>query len=136
MLSFRFMKETDLEVANEIYEDCFAKEILGKDREVFYRDNVLLAILDKKIVGMLSIDYMDDNFLDERTAYISNVCVMPEYQNMGIAYKMMMECENICKANRVQVMKLTSNKARKAAHKVYDKCAFEVYDTVVFKKNI
>ena len=85
--------------ANKIYETCFTEEILGKKRTASYRDNVLLAILDGKIVGMLTIDYMYDNFLNEKTAYISNVCVMPEYQNMGIAYKMMLKCENICKKN-------------------------------------
>lgn len=136
MLKFRFMEENDLNEANKIYEACFAKEILDRKRKATYRDNVLLAILDEKIVGMLTIDYMDDNFLNEKTAHINNVCVMPEYQNMGIAYKMMIECEKICKKNSVQVMKLTSNKNRRAAHKVYNKCAFEIYDTVVFKKNI
>lgn len=136
MLKFRFMEETDLNDANKIYETCFTEEILGKKRAASYRDNVLLAILDGKIVGMLTIDYMYDNFLNEKTAYISNVCVMPEYQNMGIAYKMMLKCENICKKNNVQIMELTSNKNRKAAHKVYNRCAFKIYDTVVFKKNI
>ncbi len=135
MLQFRFMKEEDLEEANKIYEECFP-ENGAKERIVTYRDGVLLAISDNHIVGMVTIDYLIDNFSGEKCAYISNVCISPFHQRRGIAYEMMRECEKICRRNGMNAMKLTSNKKRVAAHKLYEKCGFTVYDTSVFKKNI
>ena len=85
-MNFRFMKESDLNEVSILYELCFPEACMKKERKVTYRDGILIAILDNKIVGMLTIDYLNDNFLDEKCAYINNVCVHPEYQGRGIGY--------------------------------------------------
>lgn len=136
MLTFRYMNTSDLETVTKIYEKCFFEECHGKCNNVTYRDNILLAVLDERVVGMATIDYLVDNFLSKKTAYINNVCVDPSYSNMGIGYKLMLECEKICKESNCSYIKLTSSQKRIFAHKLYHKLGFKIYDTTVFKKNI
>lgn len=136
MIEFRLMAEEDLEEVSLIYEICFPEMCKNKRRKVSYRDGVLLAMVDSKIVGMATIDYLDDNFLGEKIAYISNFCIIPEYRGRGIGYRLMKECERRAKEMGATMMELTSNKTRIFAHKLYKKCGFYTYDTVVFKKNI
>lgn len=136
MLEFRFMNEKDLKAASEIFTKCFYKECNGRCGDIKYRDNILLALLNNKVVGMVTIDYLFDNFLNEKYAYINNLCVDIDYQKKNIGYELMIKCIEICKSNGCNYMKLTSNKERVAAHKLYSKLGFEIYDTVVFKKNI
>lgn len=136
MTRFRFMEENDLDAVTQIYERCFPAECNGKCENAKYRENVLLAIVNDTIVGMVTIDYLYDNFLNEKTGYITNVCVDPSFQNKRIGYAIMAECEKICQKERCMRMQLTSNRKRIFAHKLYSKLGFYIYDTEVFKKNI
>lgn len=136
MIDFRFMNETDLNDVIKIYEKCFPLECGGKCENVKYRDGILLAIIDNNIVGMATIDYIFDNFLNEKIAYINNVCVDPKLQNNGIGKAIMNECERICKSNGCTKLQLTSTKKRLGAHKLYTTLGFYIYETTVFKKNI
>ena len=136
MLNFRFMKEYDLDDVISIYEKCFYDECNGKCENVKYRDGILLALIDNRIVGMVTIDYLYDNFLNEKYAYINNLCVDISYQNRNIGYELMNECEKVCRENGCKYIKLTSNKKRISAHRLYNKLGFQIYDTTVFKKNI
>lgn len=119
MIKYRFMNENDIEEASKLYIECFP-EMVAYMSKITYRDNILLALIDDKIIGMLTIDYLFDNFLNEKYAYINNVCVNPNYRNNRVGYNLMLECEKIVKENNCKYIKLTSNKKRKAAHKLYN----------------
>lgn len=135
MLEYRFMTENDLEETTKLYKECFP-EMVKYINTINYRDNILLAIIDNKIVGMVTIDYLYDNFLNEKYAYINNVCVSTNYRGKKIGYNLMLRCEEIAKKENCKYIKLTSNKNRIAAHKLYNNLNYKIYDTTVFKKNI
>lgn len=83
--------------------------------KITYRDNILLALIDDKIIGMLTIDYLFDNFLNEKYTYINNVCVNPNYRNNRVGYNLMLECEKKVKENNCKYIKLTSNREKSGA---------------------
>lgn len=136
MCEYRFAKEKDLEELSSLYRLCFPEMVNSIRGNCCYRDNILVATIDNVIVGMVTLDYLFDNFLNEKYVYINNLCVHPDYQGKGIGMSLMETAGKMAKDNSCKYIKLTSNKRRKTAHKLYNKLGFEVYDTVVFKKNI
>lgn len=136
MCEYRFMRESDLEEVSSLYRLCFPEMVSAIKGECKYRDNILVAILDRKIVGMVTLDYLFDNFLNERYVYINNLCVHPDYQGKGMGKELMEKALETAGEMECRSAKLTSSRKRVAAHKLYNGLGFEIYDTVVFKKNI
>ena len=96
----------------------------------------IVAIIDKKIVGYLRVDKLYNPFKKYYYYFLSYVCVDSNYQNMGIATKMLEFIFNYAKNDDVSYIELTSKSSREAANHLYLKNGFVVRDTNVFRKDI
>ena len=96
----------------------------------------IVAIIDKKIVGYLRVDKLYNPFKKYYYYFLSYVCVDRNYQNMGIATKMLEFIFNYAKNDDVSYIELTSKSSREAANHLYLKNGFVVRDTNVFRKDI
>lgn len=96
----------------------------------------IVAIIDKKIVGYLRVDKLYNPFKKYYYYFLSYVCVDSNYQNMGIATKMLEFIFNYAKNDDVSYIELTSKSSREAANHLYLKNCFVVRDTNVFRKDI
>lgn len=96
----------------------------------------IVAIIDKKIVGYLRVDKLYNPFKKYYYYFLSYVCVDSNYQNMGIATKMLEFIFNCAKNDDVSYIELTSKSSREAANHLYLKNGFVVRDTNVFRKDI
>ena len=96
----------------------------------------IVALLDKKIVGYIRIDKLNNPFKNNYYFFLSYVCVDSNYQNVGIATKMLEFIFNKAKDDNVSYIELTSRSSREAANRLYLKNGFIIRDTNVFRKEI
>ena len=96
----------------------------------------IVALLDKKIVGYIRIDKLNNPFKNNYYYFLSYVCVDSNYQNVGIATKMLEFIFNKAKDDNVSYIELTSRSSREAANHLYLKNGFVIRDTNVFRKDI
>lgn len=129
----RLINKNDFKKINDIYNECFNKEYLVKEK---LNNNIYVFEKDKIIIGMFQIDYIEDIFKNIKYAYINNLCIKKEYQNQGYGSILIKEIEKLAIDNKCQYITLTSNKERICAHKLYIKNNYKIIDTNIFKKEL
>ena len=95
---------------------------------------IYIVVIDNKIVGMATIDILNDIFKNIKYGYVNNVCIDPDYQEQGLSKKLMNKILEYGISNNLEYIMLTSNKKRIAAHGLYKSMGYEIVDTCVFKK--
>lgn len=133
MLVREYNKNDDIQVI-ELYNKCFDGKV--DEINIDSSGTVLIMEIDNKIVGMGTIDILNDMFRNIRYGYLNNICINPDYQNKGLGTILINEIEKYAKENNCEYLMLTSNKSRISAHKLYLKNGYEIIDTCVFRKNI
>lgn len=96
----------------------------------------IVALLNKKIVGYIRIDKLNNPLKNTYYYFLSYVCVDSNYQNAGIATKMLEFIFNMAKDNNINYIELTSRYSREVANHLYLKTGFVIRDTNVFKKEM
>ena len=96
--------------------------------------HILVAEIDDKIVGMLSLVIVD--IPTGRKAWIENVVVDDAARGLGLGQTLVEQAKELAASLGAKKIYLTSNPSRKAAHALYSKCGFEVYDTTLFRLNL
>ncbi|MCS7185268.1 MAG: GNAT family N-acetyltransferase, partial [bacterium] len=59
-------------------------------------DNFFVAIIDNKIIGCVALD-----IYSKKLAEIRSLAVLEEYENMGVASKLICKCIDVAKKNGV-----------------------------------
>lgn len=83
------------------------------------------------IAGMLSLVVVD--IPTGRKAWIEDVVVDSAFRGRKIGEALVEKAKVEASALGVKKLYLTSNPSRKAAHALYAKCGFEIYDTTLFR---
>jgi GNAT superfamily N-acetyltransferase len=145
-LEIKFRKATikDLKSIIELCNECFeedtdykiAKKIYSKTKN--NRNNIyIVGICDNKIVAHAKITIIETIYADMGTYSILNhICVKPEYRRNGIATKMLVYVEGLCKKRNVNKLELWSMNFRIPAHGCYKKNGFILEDAGFFSKKI
>jgi len=112
-------RERTDEKSLEIYAAAFAK--ISADKNHF----LAVVELDKKIVGTCHLTIIPSIVIMASTRMnIEAVRVAEEYSNQGIGSWMMNQVIEFAKQHDVKILQLTTNKARKRAHKFYENLGF------------
>lgn len=96
--------------------------------------HLFVAEADGKIVGMLTLVVVD--IPTGRKAWIEDVVVDEAARGLHIGAALVERAKDEAVLLGAKKLYLTSNPSRKAAHALYNKCGFEVYDTAVFRINL
>lgn len=86
---------------------------------------------DGRIVGMLSVALYD--VPSGRKAWIEDVVVDADARGAGIGARLVQEALALARREGAVKVMLTSNAARLAAHRLYERMGFVRYDTDVFR---
>ncbi len=124
-------KEDSKELLN-LFNKCF-----NYDYKVIHMEPtgmIYVVVIDNKIVGMATIDILNDIFKNIKYGYVNDVCIDPDYQGQGLSKKLMNKILEYGISNNLEYIMLTSNKKRIAAHGLYKSMGYEIVDTCVFKK--
>ena len=96
-------------------------------------DNTHLFVAEEggTIAGMLTLAVVE--LPTGRKAWIEDVVVDAEFRGRKIGEALVEKAKEKAAAIGAKKLYLTSNPSRKAAHALYAKCGFEVYDTTLFR---
>ncbi len=94
------------------------------------RTVLLAAEAEGEVVGLLSLVWYD--VPSGRKAWIEDVVVDAACRGGGVGAALVEEALQEARAVGVDCVMLTSNPSRLAAHRLYRKAGFEVYDTNLF----
>lgn len=126
-----YKKEDSKELLN-LFNKCFNYDYKVIDMEP--TSMIYVVVIDNKIVGMATIDILNDIFKNIKYGYVNDVCIDPDYQGQGLSKKLMNKILEYGISNNLEYIMLTSNKKRIAAHGLYKSMGYEIVDTCVFKK--
>lgn len=131
-MEIREYKKEDAKELLDLFNKCFNYDYKVIDMEP--TSMIFVFALDNKIVGMATIDILNDIFKNIKYGYVNNVCIDPDYQGQGLSKKLMNKISEYGISNNLEYIMLTSNKKRIAAHGLYKSMGYEIVDTCVFKK--
>ena len=97
-------------------------------------NHLFVAEAESRIVGMLSLVVVD--IPTGRKAWIEDVVVDSEARGLHIGQLLVERAIAESQSLGAKSVNLTSNPSRRAAHALYLKCGFEVYDTALFRLNL
>ena len=100
------------------------------------KDIVLVAYLDKQIVGYLAgtlnSQYSYNNIVQ---AELDNMCIMNEFRKLGIGSKLFEEFKKICKENKINEIKVVASYNNLNAIDFYKRNGFKEAE-LILKQNI
>lgn len=115
------------ELLNELYENKLKynkfKEIYKlklNDTNSYY----IVAILDNKIVGVLTSEIQVKLHRERKQSFIEDLIVDKEYRNQGIGKVLLEDAVNYAKSNDCEVIELTSYINNEDAHRFYENNKF------------
>ena len=124
-MKIREYKKEDAKELLDLFNKCFNYDYKVIDMEP--TGMIFVVSLDNKIVGMATIDILNDIFKNIKYGYVNN-------QGQGLSKKLMNKILEYGISNNLEYIMLTSNKKRIAAHGLYKSMGYEIVDTCVFKK--
>jgi len=87
--------------------------------------NIVVAQQDKKIVGVVSIIYLQRLNRVKTEMYIPELIVTKKLRYLGIGKKLMQYCMELAKKKNCYRIRLESGNSRKESHKFYKSIGFE-----------
>ena len=100
-MEIRLMKNDEVEKVKEL----MFKTLSRKSSKKYANSKTsftVVADIDSDIVGVATVFIHDDEFVDEKTYFVSNLCVAQKFQRMGIATKIINFIEEIGKKENIK----------------------------------
>lgn len=83
--------------------------------------NLLVALVDDKLVGFISLHIYQYVHLEDSLSRITALCVDAEHRSFGIGAKLLMQAEEYIKSKGCKTIELTSGIQREDAHRFYER---------------
>ena len=109
------------------------KATLAQASGILLDKNIVCMVIQdgSKIVGMATL-YTFQKF-GKRVGHVEDVVVDSAYRGQGLGEKIMLAVIDAARTKKMTSIDLTSNPARIAANKLYQKIGFEHYETNVYR---
>ena len=141
---FRLAKLEDINELVALMNECFDENTsVDYARKVFLETEKdpnqihLIGIIDDQIVAYAKITIIPCISSPMETfAILNHVCVKPEFRREHIGTKLLEECERIAGEHGANKLELWSANFREAAHALYKKFGFTIFDGPFFQKEI
>ncbi|MBI5698205.1 MAG: GNAT family N-acetyltransferase [Thaumarchaeota archaeon] len=104
-----------------IFEKRILQYLKDKDKKIF------LAVLDSKIVGLVSMIFVPRLNQTKPELYIPELVVLESHRNMGIGKLLIEFCIKVAQEKNCYRIRLESGNKRVAAHKFYQTLGFDQY---------
>ena len=101
MIKIRLMEDNEVDEVREL----MYKTLSRKTSKKYVNDEsrfTVVASLDSEIVGVATVFIHDDELVDEKTYFVSNLCVSQEYQRMGVATRIVDFIEDMGKSANIK----------------------------------
>lgn len=101
------------------FEKLVTQYITDSDKQI------LVAVDESKIVGMISMMFLSRLNRTTHEMYIPELVVLKKYQNQGIGKKLINHCITISKDKKYYRIRLESGNIRQESHQFYKHLGFE-----------
>ena len=128
------IEKKELKKANNLYCESFNKK--EQELSLPQTGTILGLYLEKELIGIAQIDFINNLFENKKIAYINSFCIKKELWHHGYGTYLLKECIQYAKNKNANIINLTSNEKRIYAHKLYQKFQFKKIDTCFFKKEL
>lgn len=129
------LKSEDVRVFNHLLT-LLTKEPIEKSldelTEVSRKSRLLIARIDGQIVGTATLAVVVAP--TGRYGHIDDVVVHDQYRKQGIGQALMEKLIEEAKSLGLERIDLTSRPSRTAAHKLYKRLGFSIYETNVYRR--
>lgn len=132
-MEIRLMQKSDLTKVKALIHKIFGKEC-NKSYKNTNSTFTIVATLDEEICGVATI-YIHDELTGEKDYFISNLCVDPSYQRMGIATNLVNYIETKGKEDNVKYI-YTLVPELCVTSKLYEKLNYELKNINCFRKEL
>ena len=129
---FQNVKYDDLDVAMDIYCECFSKKNVYQD----YSNQLFGLYLENTLIGIVQIDFIHLVFENIKIAYINSLCIKKEFQHKGYGSILLQNCISFAKEQHANIIQLTSNPNRIIANKLYKNLGFTKVDTNFYRMTL
>lgn len=133
-MEVKILTKEDYNIALELYCQSFNKE--KKELTIPLLGELIGLYLNKELIGIAQIDYLNNLFENRSQAIINSFCIKQEYRNQGYGNYLLNSCINYLKKKNINQINITSNKNRVYAHMLYKNNNFEPIDTILLKKDL
>lgn len=135
MIKVRLMEDNEVEAVRDLMF-----KILSRKSNKKYVNNkssfTVVATLESDIVGAATVYIHDDNLVDERTYFISNLCVLPEYQRAGIATRIVDFIEEKGKEEGIKYVYTLVPVKYYETNKLYEKLYYDIKNINCYRKEL
>lgn len=134
-MEIRLMNKNEIEQVREI----MFKTLSRKNSNGYANSNssfTVVADLDSEIVGVATVFIHENELLDEKTYFVSNLCVLKEYQRLKIATKMMDFIEKTGKKNGIKYIYTLVPIKYSEANKLYEKLKYDIKNINCYRKEL
>lgn len=124
-------KKDDLKDVFDLIKESF--NINSNCSEELLDNQKVLAMYDKDdLVGTLIISILNDPVKCKKGFYLDYVSIKESYRNKGLGKVLMNKVINIAESEKIDFIKLTSNKEKKIARRMYESIGMKIVDTDLF----
>jgi ribosomal protein S18 acetylase RimI-like enzyme len=126
---------------NEVEEvrDLMFKVLSRKSNKKYANSKssfTVVATLDSDIVGAATVYIHDDDLVDEKTYFISNLCVLPDYQRMGVATRIVDFIEETGKNDGIKYVYTLVPVKYYETNKLYEKLYYDIKNINCYRKEL
>ena len=132
-MEIRLMQKSDLTKVKTLIHKIYGKEC-NKSYKNTNSTFTIVAALDEEICGVATI-YIHDELTGEKDYFISNLCVDPSYQRMGIATSLVNYIENKGKEDNIKYI-YTLVPELCVTSRLYEKLNYELKNINCFRKEL
>lgn len=135
MIKVRLMEDNEVEEVRELVY----KSLSRKSSKKYVNSKTsftVVADLDSEIVGVATVFIHDNELVDEKTYFVSNLCVAPDYQRMGIATRIIDYIEDIGKKEGIKYVYTLVPVKYYETNKLYEKLNYDIKNINCYRKEL
>ena len=135
MIEIRLMQGNEVEEVKEL----IYKTLTRKSSKKYVNSKsrfIVVALVESKIVGVATVFTHDNDLVDEKTYFVTNLCVDPEYQRMGIATRLVDYIEDAGQKDGIKYVYTLVPVKYYETNKLYQKLNYDIKNINCYRKEL
>lgn len=135
MIEIRLMQDNEVEEVKEL----IYKTLTRKSSKKYVNSKsrfIVVALVESKIVGVATVFTHDNDLVDEKTYFVTNLCVDPEYQRMGIATRLVDYIEDAGQKDGIKYVYTLVPVKYYETNKLYQKLNYDIKNINCYRKKL
>ena len=134
-MKIRLMENDEVESVRDLLYKTLSKK--SSKKFVNSKSNfTVIADLDSEIVGVATVFIHDNELVDEKTYFVSNLCVAEEYQRMGVATQIIDYIESKGREDNIKYVYTLVPVKYYEANKLYEKMNYDIKNINCYRKEL